>query len=373
MKLATEFEDMPESDGEQPGASVAMPPSQPLIEFFGREIDASKTLLGNRWLCVEGGALFVGPSGIGKSSASVQQDLLWALGRPAFGIAPTRPLRILTIQAEDDAGDIAEMVTGVVRGLEIPGDELAAIGDRALIVSEKSHTGHTFLQKIVRPLLSEHRPDLLRINPLFAYLGGDVSDAEVTAAFLRTGLNPMLEEFQCGAIINHHTPKVVNRDTANWRGSDWMYSGAGSADITNWMRAGLVIDPTSDEQMFRFIAAKRGRRIGWVDDYGSPTIFRHFCHSSGDAMFWREATPDEIPQSGGTAKTAADLKALVPGTGTIWKTALIDRASAASIGERKARTFLDDLIEAGELFEHYIKRARTNDKIEIGRHPQVLL
>jgi len=45
-------------------------------------------LLGNRFLCVEGGMLLVGPSGIGKSSANVQQDILWSLGRPAFGIRP---------------------------------------------------------------------------------------------------------------------------------------------------------------------------------------------------------------------------------------------------------------------------------------------
>jgi hypothetical protein len=45
----------------------------------------SKPTFGNRFLCVEGGLLFVGPSGIGKSSAGMQQDICWALGRPADG------------------------------------------------------------------------------------------------------------------------------------------------------------------------------------------------------------------------------------------------------------------------------------------------
>ena len=63
------------------------------------------------------GMLFVGPSGIGKTSASIQQDLLWSTGQPAFGIAPSGPLRILAIQAEDDDGDLSEIVSGVKAGL----------------------------------------------------------------------------------------------------------------------------------------------------------------------------------------------------------------------------------------------------------------
>ena len=62
--------------------------------------------------------LFVGPSGIGKTSASVQQDLLWSVGLPAFGIAPARPLKILTIQAEDDDGDLSEIVSGIKSSLK---------------------------------------------------------------------------------------------------------------------------------------------------------------------------------------------------------------------------------------------------------------
>ncbi len=354
-----------------------LPSTRPLTDFHNLEIDKSKTILGDRWLCKEGGALFVGPSGIGKSSASVQQDILWALGRPAFGIAPARPLKILCIQAEDDEGDISEMVTGVVRGLAIESDELAQIRESVFYVSEKSHTGLAFQQKIVRPLLSEHRPDLLRINPLLAYLGGDINDAEATAEFLRNGLNPLLSEFQCAALIAHHTPKAINRDTSNWRGSDWMYCGAGSADVTNWARAALVIDPTQSDHVFRFISAKRGRRIGWADEQGEATIFRHFCHASNGSMFWREATPDEIPKGGGKAgavkKTPADLKALVPMEGAIPKKVLVSLAQTNEIGVNRALGFLEELLESKELFPWRIKRSRTNPEILISRHEQTLV
>ena len=92
------------------GRDESLPEGVPLMTLAEQQPDPSKTLLGNRFLCRCGTMLFVGPSGIGKSSASVQQDILWSLARQAFGIKATRALRILCIQAENDDQDIAEMV-----------------------------------------------------------------------------------------------------------------------------------------------------------------------------------------------------------------------------------------------------------------------
>ena len=66
---------------------------------------------------------------------------------------------------------------------------------------------------MVAPLLEEHRPDLLRIDPLLAFLGGDILNVEDTAAFLRNGLNPLLTTYQCGAMIAQYTPKTTNRNS----------------------------------------------------------------------------------------------------------------------------------------------------------------
>ena len=45
-------------------------------------------LLKYRYLSREGTLLLTGSTGIGKSSLSIQAMILWALGRPAFGIVP---------------------------------------------------------------------------------------------------------------------------------------------------------------------------------------------------------------------------------------------------------------------------------------------
>jgi RecA-family ATPase len=232
-----------------------VPTPKPLVDFADTPPDSAQTLLGDRFLCRKGGGLFVGQSGIGKSVGSAQQDLLWSIGKPAFGIEPVRPLRILTIQAEDDDGDLSEMASGIMRGLRFTDEEKNLSRENCHYVTCRDYTGPEFLTKIVRPLLAKGSYDFLRINPLQAYAGGDVKNTEVTTPFLRTGLNPILDEFQVGNLIVHHTPKVTFRDTKDWKAGDWMYSGAGAADITNWARAILVIESTKDPYIFKFIAA----------------------------------------------------------------------------------------------------------------------
>ena len=111
MSLATDF--VPELiEG-----AIALPPATPMLLLEGRTPNPQNTFFQGRFLCRYGAMLFVGPSGIGKSSASVQQDMCWAIGREAFGIVPERPLRILHIQAENDEDDMSEMVSGVASTL----------------------------------------------------------------------------------------------------------------------------------------------------------------------------------------------------------------------------------------------------------------
>ncbi|MEI9893775.1 MAG: hypothetical protein WDN28_07700 [Chthoniobacter sp.] len=65
-------------------------------------------------------------------------------------------------------------------------------------------TGAEFL-KFVERRLSLEQFDILRIDPLQAYLGGDPKETEVTAEFLRTGLTPLLNRHgvACGVESSH--------------------------------------------------------------------------------------------------------------------------------------------------------------------------
>ena len=54
----------------------------------------------------------MGQSGIEKSSLAMQMAVSWALGKEVFGIKPVKPLKSLLIQAENDFGDVSEMLRG---------------------------------------------------------------------------------------------------------------------------------------------------------------------------------------------------------------------------------------------------------------------
>jgi RecA-family ATPase len=105
--------------------------------------------------------LLCGPTGIGKSSFALQCAILWALGRECFGIASARPLKSLLIQAENDDGDLAEMRDGVIAGLSLSSDMAKMACENIIVVRENSRTAVDFFISVVRPLLAEHRPDIL--------------------------------------------------------------------------------------------------------------------------------------------------------------------------------------------------------------------
>jgi hypothetical protein len=341
-----------------------------LAEYYENRIDPAATLLGRRFLCREGGLLFVGPSGVGKSSASVQQDVCWALGRPAFGIEPARPLRILCVQAENDAGDMHEMAQGVIDGLKLTAADREALRERTRYASQKACTGQAFFD-VLRHLLESYKPDLVRIDPLQAYLGGDPKDSALISWFCRESLNPLLEQYGAAAIVNHHTPKTNFRETATWKPSDWMYAGAGAADLTNWARAVLVIDPSGGDTrgLYRFIAAKRGGRIGWRNKEDEPIYERHFQHArESGAIYWEDA---DAPARGTRhIPTKEELLALVPEDEPIRKDALTSKAASAGIGEKKVRGFIGELLGDGKLHEWTERRPRVRPVALVSRQPQ---
>lgn len=218
-------------------------------------------LLGRRWICKGGSCLWVAQSGIGKSALAMQAAILWALGRPFLGIQPARPLKSIFIQAENDAGDLAEEVKGIVNELGLA-SEAVALDESLFIYTEDCRTGKDFVD-FMKILVERHGPDLVWIDPLLSYLGGDVSRQEACSQFLRNGLNPLSHAHGFAWMIVHHTCKPP-RDPAQRNGmigQDLSYLGIGSSELTNWPRAVVVLREV-EEAVFELRAVKRGSRAG---------------------------------------------------------------------------------------------------------------
>jgi hypothetical protein len=259
-----------------------------VLDYADLPIDNEATLLGDRYLCRGGSMFIVAPSGQGKSTLSIQLAAEWALGWSPLGLSShNRSLRTLVIQSEDDAGDVTEMARWIRKEGLFSDEQLDLIAMNTHIEPINDAVGENFLAKL-DSCLEQFGPDIVIINPYTAYLGGDVKDEELANRFLREGLTPLLTEYKCAAIVLHHTPKTQFSKSDDFTTADFMYRGSGCASMTNWARAYLVFEPVPDnESTFRFVAAKRGKRIGW------DSFVRYFKHSDNGELRWIPCSTEE--------------------------------------------------------------------------------
>jgi hypothetical protein len=311
-------------------------PSKGFMEFTLPEAGDSSILIGDRYLCRADGAIITSTSGMGKSSLSLQMATAWALGRPVFdGLRPNGPLRSLIFQAEDSEGDMAEVKLGMIHGFSLTKDEQSLVSERVRIITDRVHRGLSFYQELKRQV-EIHKPDIVWINPLLAFIGGDVNDAEAAGQFLREQLNSLNEPPRFAYIIIHHTAKPPKEATTR-RWNEVMYDMAGSADLTNWARAIISLRPADEEGEFNLVLAKRGLRAGFTRKAGEagstvePTTTIGLRHSkdrlevqgrakSLPAIFWEHfeaAAPSKPKHSGRPAGTVfADIALAFPEGGS---------------------------------------------------------
>lgn len=295
-------------------------------------------LLKHRFLCRGGALLFVGPTGVGKSSCVLQAAFRWCLGQDFFGIEAAREMKVLVVQAENDDGDIAEVRDGVLRGLSAAGsllpDDHKLIAQRVFVVCEDAATGKDFGDKLDR-LLAQFPTDLVIVDPALAYLGGDaLKQADVTA-FCRNVINPVIHRHHVGLILVHHTNKPPRGDDAKdgWKAGDLAYLGQGAADWANWARAVMAIVSKGSHSHFELCLGKRGGRVGWGHETESgewqKVYSKPIAHAKEPGViFWRE--PDENELFDEAAK-----KATIGRPKKDWNTA---RASAVEIAGECVRT-----------------------------------
>ncbi len=357
----------PDADGERIEEQPLLV-ARPVGSLTKPRADDGKELLRSRFLSRGGGMLLVSQSGQGKSSLAMQMAILWALCRACFGIIPALAMRILLVQAENDDGDIWEMFHGIAAGLELSNEEIARAGNSILLHNEDTKAGDDFCRSVIEPLVESHKPDLLIIDPALAYLDGDSKDAETVGNFLRRGLNPILHRHECGSMIVHHTTKQKAERPQTT--SDFLYSGSGSIEWTNWARAVLALE-TIGNGCFRLHVPKRGARIGWHDADGGVLFDRFIKHSRTPGQIcWHEVDEAEIQKASKTGKSKSDLLAHVPLTGSTPQTILLEKGHSSGIGQRKCRAFLDELLGDGTLHLWLFKRKGTNPEKRVSRQPQ---
>lgn len=270
-------------------------PGRSIHDYARSQINEGDTLLGERFLCRGGSLIVVAPSGLGKSTLSIQIAILWSCGKPAFDIKPSKSLRVLIVQSEDDEGDCIEMAV-MMDHLDLKPAEIELVRKNTELIHCNSLTRSKFVgalsQRLQLAIDCRDPFDLAIINPYSNYLGGDVADTELNLEFLHELLNPVLEKFKIAAIPICHSPKTPYMNFNKFNPWDFQYAAAGCAAIANWTRSMLVVIPIKDqEKLFKFVAAKRGARIGVAWE---GKLERYFQHSTVPGLLrWEPASQEQ--------------------------------------------------------------------------------
>lgn len=330
------------------------------LEAFDTKNDPN-AVLGRRWLCRGGSCLWVGQAGLGKSSLAMQAGIMWAQGLSLWGVAPTqrKPLKSLYIQAENDEGDMAEMLQGVMRTLPLPeginrADFIAELQKNMIFHRDVLNTGKEFAKSTFR-LIAKHQPDLVWVDPLLSYVGGDLSKQEVASHFLRNLMNPIALDTGVVWMMLHHTgkPSTDPKAKANWTDHDFSYAAFGSSELVNWARAVNVLRSVGNG-VFELRFAKRGRRAG-LHEFCLPNEFEEeaetpkftdiaYLQHAQQGIFWEhipkpaEAEQGKTQKGGQFAKTSSegDLLALLVRQGGSRTAAELQRLAAGEEGISKA-------------------------------------
>lgn len=254
-------------------------------------------LIGDRWLRRGSSLLFVGQSGVGKSTLLMDQAMKWAFGMPWFGIVPKRRLKVIVIQAENDIADLYDQYTGALCSAfsnRPPQDVMHAAQTSGIeFFRETVKTGEAFTV-MLRKLIRKTKADLVYVDPLLSYIGGDISKQDVASKFLRNLLQPILLETGAILVVAHHFPKPKGKDSQPESIADMAYSGMGSSELTNWAREVCVLKEMGMNTPRKFLLGltKRGSRSGMEDSTGKKTA--QICIQHGEKhLTWEYA---ELPK-----------------------------------------------------------------------------
>jgi hypothetical protein len=353
-----------------------------LLGFKNIKIDDREVLLGDAWLCRRQFNLLVAPSGQGKSVSTVQAALQWSCGQIAFGIKPmdyevlnNEGMRILIIQAEDDDTDMKAM-TKMVEKMKFTDRQRGLIAKNTLVYQIDDVSGDDFFP-VLEALAEDFMPDLVIINPFNRYLGDDAKKQEKLVKWLDS-LSKCMNRLSFGTLMVHHTNKTTNPGEGERQDVDWQYCFAGDPMLINRARGSIVIWATSAPGVYRFIGAKRGKKLPWQKE-GNVTV-RYFKHSDDEeCMMWLDANCTEQASASAKPKKSQTvivdhekLLKMIPAAGSLPKKELQARAkSAFKCGKDPINDALTILEADGKIKTVILpKETDENGKVKTGPNPE---
>jgi len=260
-----------------------------LDTFLDVDTDNDPTcFIGRRWLGEGGSCFIIGQSGVGKSALCMQMAHQWALGLDFFGATAHRALKSLVIQAENDEGDVAEEVKGIMNNMKTI-MKRAEVGEMVKVWTEDEAQGGRFIE-LVDALVQKYEPDLVWVDPILAFFAGNISDQAEVGAFFRGNLKPLARKHKFCWMFMHHTGKPKDMRGVRQTTADLAYAGIGSSDLTNFARS-TILFRYINETNCEFAVTKRINRMGLIGNDGLQTNSVKLTHAA-EGICWMRADPE---------------------------------------------------------------------------------
>ena len=290
----------------------------------------------------------VAPTGIGKSVLTMQLATHFAAGKSVIGFYPKKPYKVLVIQNEDSDNDIAIMRDGSISQLNDNEKDLAY--ENLVFIRLRGSAGDTFLAAL-ESYCREFQPDIVFVNPLLKYYGGDPLNTKEVSTFLNK-LEPILERYNCGLVLIHHT--VKQSKTSRMNQVDSSYSGFGSSAWSNSVRDTIEIRSSTIEGYYKLLAGKRAGKWGWKELY--------IQRSENPLLpYWKEVIDSDIKYRLSNAKPSAVSENKDSIYGIIQPLPIVmtinEMVEQTGISERTIRTHIKELMTTNKV-------AATDDRVK---------
>ena len=318
-------------------------------------------LFENRWLSKGGSLMLASGAGVGKSTLLTQLAIGWANPHRReihLGMTPLKPLKTAVLQVENDLGDVNEQFKGAVKGFKLDADECQAVRENVSFHRIVAVTSTEFLNEL-ESFVALRKPDVVVLDPLSAFIDGDIMDATAVKDYLYLRLASIQARTGVLMVLVHHTgkPPKAQESSIEVSPTDLMYNALGSSLIQNYCRDVLMARRIAREEnetaVFALSSCKRRRKAGFMtytDDHlanpAEPTDTIYMQHAEdGHARWIQCAKPEDTSTKGRTSRKKA--QEAIAGSGEASEAERAKLLNALSPAERKY--FLEVIDAAGGL------------------------
>lgn len=346
-------------------------------EICSMTFDDADLILPNGYLARGERTAICGMGGVGKSRLIMQLALCCRTGRDFLGWETRgRELRWLFLQTENSNRRLKFDLERMLAAFSPAEKEAINAGvffhtlesdDDGFLMLDTENTGR------IADAIAATNADVVVFDPLRDFGSDDLNADRCMTETLReiSRITKRGNPKRVPLIIHHAgTGKAGIQKTTGFDRSSF---GRNSKVLFSWVRAQLNVAPAMpDDNGTIIIASGKCSNSKEFEPFAArlnEATMLYERDENFDLDAWKQSV--ESPRGDAAKPTLEMVLELIPATGSILKSAVIERLRGKGIGEKRARAFIETILSPnGPVHERRIKRSGKRDDIHLSRKAQ---